>query len=256
VIAPEERLAALRASGAEAFDPEGFGLVIALLDRAEALGGGARDRLRQRAAERIELLDASLRKARADAERDVAKLIEAGAPVGPEVRDAIGRGEIAGVKRAIRGARRALVESRRRVEVPWAMRLHDTARARGARLPPEVARDLDRLAEDGGAVPRDAHARAVAVGSTVATALLRESAESARATIAVARAADNLPDTAGPYNGQVLAARALGAMAAISPAYVSAVVAAIDDLAGAEARITPATPKPARPAKKKRAAAG
>jgi hypothetical protein len=100
------------------------------------------------------------------------------------------------------------------------------------------------------------HGRAVALGAAVSSALLSASAESVRATIAVARAADNLPEAAGPYNGQVLAARALAAMAELSPAYVRAVVAAADDLAALDARLAPEAQKPkARaPAKRKRAA--
>ncbi|MFT3764837.1 MAG: DUF2894 domain-containing protein [Minicystis sp.] len=257
---PEVLLASLREAGAEVFDPPGFGFVASLLARAEGEGGGARDRIRERARQRIDLLRSALESARAVAERELAAIRDEGASVAPDLAEALARGEISSVRRAIRRARRELVRARQRVDVPWVGRLREEALARGAALPDEVARDLDRLAGDGGAVDRGAHGRAVAVGSAVSSALLSASAESVRATIAVARAADNVPDTAGPYNGQVLAARALAAMAELSPAYVRAVVAAVDDLAGMDARLAPEAPKPkakpAKPAKRKRAAAG
>lgn len=66
-------------------------------------------------------------------------------------------------------------------------------------------------------------------------ALFRDSAERARAALAVARAADNLPEAAGPYNAQVLAARALEAMNALSPEYLRTFIAALDDLAAVQA---------------------
>jgi hypothetical protein len=99
----------------------------------------------------------------------------------------------------------------------------------------------------------------VALGDALSRALLRQSAESARATLAVARATDNLPEAAGPYNGQVLVARTLAELAELAPAYVRALVAAADDLAAMEALLTPEAQKPKRsprPAKRRRAAAG
>lgn len=253
----QSRLLRLREAGAETFDPPGFGLVVALLARAEALPGGAREKIHARAGVRMELLEGALASARAAAEREIGALVEAGAEVPGAVADALARGEIARVRREIRRARRELSQRRQDVAVPWVARLGGEARARGASLPDEVARDLERLVEHGGAIPRGAHGRAVALGAAVSSALLSASAESVRATIAVARATDNLPEAAGPYNGQVLAARALTAMAELSPAYVRAVVAAADDLAALDARLAPEAPKPkARAATKRKRAAG
>lgn len=253
---PAALVGALREAGAEVFDPPGFAFVTALLARAEALPGAARDRVRDRARQRIALLDAALRAARADVERAIGALVEEGGEVPAAVGAALARGEIDWARREIRRARRALIERRREIALPWVARLRGEAEARGASLPDEIARDLDRLAARGGAVDRDDHGRAVAVGTAVSTALLAASAESVRAAIAVARAADNLPAAAGPYNGQVLAARALAAMADLAPDYVRAVVAAADDLADAEARIAPVASKPkARPATRRRRAA-
>lgn len=250
---PADLLAALRAAGAETFDPLGFGLVASLLARAEALGGGAGVRLVDRARLRGDALAASLREARAAAEQELGVLVEDGATVGPELREALTRGEVATVRRAIRRTLRERARERQRVQIPWMARLRGEALTRGGALSADVARDLSAVEDADGTVERGAHGRAVAAGDAVSHALLRESAESARATLAVARATDNLPEAAGPYNGQVLVARTLLAMAELAPAYVRAVVATADDLAALDALLTLETPKAkAKPAKRRR----
>lgn len=241
----EARVAALREGGAEVLGGPAFGLVSALLSRAEALGGAARAHLRARAATRVTLLERELAEGRAGAERALEALREAQGSIPAELVELLSRGAVDEVRRAVRRQLADARRQRRRVELPWAARLHGEARARGAALPVEVSRDLDRLARDR-AVAHGAHASAVAVGSLVSSALLSASAESVRATMAVARAADNVPADAGPYNGQVLVARALSILAELAPAYVRALVAGVDDLAALEARLVvePAKSKP------------
>lgn len=56
-------------------------------------------------------------------------------------------------------------------------------------------------------------------------------AEEIRATAATARAVDQVPEAAGPYNGAAVAARALEELAALAPGYVSSYVAWLEDLA-------------------------
>lgn len=226
------RVAALQASGVEVFDGPGLGLVEALLERAEGLGGGAGERLAARAAERLGLVEAAFARARDEVLGELHAMGEA-AP--REAREALERGDARGARRALRRARLEAVRSRQRIAVPWAVRLEDEARARGEE---ELSRAIAALCASG-AVERAAHGQAVALGAAASSALLRATAESARATLAIARASDNLPETAGPYNGQVLAARTLAAMAELSPAYARAVVAAIDDLAALDARLGP-----------------
>jgi hypothetical protein len=51
-----------------------------------------------------------------------------------------------------------------------------------------------------------------------------------RASAATARAADRVPEAAGPYNGAAVAARVLDELAAIAPGYLGAYVAWLDDL--------------------------
>ncbi len=73
-----------------------------------------------------------------------------------------------------------------------------------------------------------------------------------RATVAIARSADNLPESAGRYNSQALAIRALAEMAELSPEYVRVLVAAIDDLA-AVANLLGTSPPVAKVARARRA---
>lgn len=254
---PEGRLAALRAEGAEVFDVPGFGLVASLLARAAALGGGAGALLVGRARLRMEALGAALREARAAAEMELGALVEDGAVVAPELREALFRGEVTRVRREVRRTLRERARERQRVQISWVTRLHGDALSRGARLSADVVRDLDGLGGADSTVERGAHGHAVALGDALSCSLLRDSAESARATLAVARAADNLPEDAGPYNGQVLVARMLAAMAELSPTYVRAMVAAADDLAALEALLAPKAQKTKpKAAKRRRAAAG
>ena len=51
------------------------------------------------------------------------------------------------------------------------------------------------------------------------------------ASAATARAAERVPEAAGPYNGAVVASRALAELAELSPGYVSRYVAWLEDLA-------------------------
>jgi Protein of unknown function (DUF2894) len=239
VSPPAALVAALRAAGAEAFDPLGFGFIESLLARAEALGGGARARLLDRAHGRIDALSAALHEARAAAERELGALATDDAAMAPALREALARGEVARVRREIRRALRDRGRERERVPVPWLTRLRAAALARGSRLPDAVTRELDAVGADDGSVDRSAHTRAVAAGEALSRALFQESAESARALIAVAHATDDVPDDAGPYNGRVLASRALAVMAGLSPEYVRVVVAVADDLAALEASLAP-----------------
>jgi len=52
-----------------------------------------------------------------------------------------------------------------------------------------------------------------------------------RASTATARAASQVPASAGPYNGAAVASRAMGELVALAPSYVSNYVAWLEDLA-------------------------
>ncbi len=238
------RLHALRQDFAAVFDGPGFGLIASLLSRAELLGGEAGARLSARASLRIEALEAALAQATLEVTRELDALGEA-APVA--AREALARGDRQGARRALRRARTEVARAREQVGVSWAARLAGDATSRGEA---GLGRELSALCGDG-VIDRDAHAHAVALGSTISSALFRRSAESVRATIAIARSAYNLPESSGRYNSQALAIRALAEMAELSPEYARVVVAAIDDLAALDGLVG-ASPSAAKAGKARR----
>jgi hypothetical protein len=246
------RLDGLRAGGGEEFDPLAQAMIVTLLARAEVEAEAVQALLAGRIEARLAGFEAALRAGRAVAASEMGTLADAGIEAPRELAEALGRGDFAAVKRGVRRLLSARKEAQKTARVPWIARLRGEARAREVSLPDEVTRDLDALHVEDGAVERGEMRRAQALGNAMSSALFRDSVEGARAELAVARAADNLPEGAGPYNGQVLAAKALSAMAALSPGYVRALIAGLDDLAAAEALLLPEERKPLKPAKPKR----
>lgn len=240
------RLAALRAAGAHRFDPASYRFVEALLERARALDGGARARLDARASARLTALEAAFHGARAVAEAELRALADAGVPDGGELAAALSLGELPAVVRAARRRLRALAAGRQTTAVPSLARLRGEASARDMRLPEPLARELAALPCDGDVVERRVKRQAQALSNALSTALFHESLVSARATLAVARAADNVPEDAGPYNAQVLASRALCAAERLSAHYLRALVASLQDLGALSAALEPPPEKSTR----------
>ncbi|WP_433930828.1 DUF2894 domain-containing protein [Sorangium cellulosum] len=240
------RLAALQAAGAHRFDPASYRLIEALLERAGSLDGGARARLAARAADRLAALEASFHRARAEAEAQLRALADAGIPDDGALAAALALGDLPAVARAARRRLRALAQGRQKTAVPSLARLRGEIAARDVRLPEPLARDLARLPCDGDVVERRVKRQAQALSNALSTALFHESLVSARATLAVARAADNVPEDAGPYNAQVLAARALCAAERLSEPYLRALVASLQDLGALAAALEPPPEKPTR----------
>ncbi|WP_437952364.1 DUF2894 domain-containing protein [Sorangium sp. So ce296] len=247
------RLAALRAAGAPRFDPAGYRFIEALLERARALDGAARARLDARASARLTAFEAAFHRARADAEAQLRALADAGIPDDGSLAAALSLGDLPAVARAARRRLRALAAERQTTAVPSLARLRGEIAARDVRLPEPLARDLAELPCDGDVVERRVKRQAQALSNALSTALFHESLVSARATLAVARAADNVPEDAGPYNAQVLAARALCAAERLSAHYLRALVASLQDLGALSAALEPQPAKPAKPARKKAA---
>lgn len=206
----QERLDRLAAEGARAFDPPAFRCVEVLLERARALGGGARERLEARAAARLDALSAALLRGRADADAALGELAAAGVDPPPEVKGALARGDLAEAAR----------EARRRLR-PRLAPLFGRSSPPGAGPRPGAPGPrpwLARLREE-------------------AALSFRESLGAARATIAVARAVDRIPESAGPYNPQALAARTLQIAESLDLGYVRALLEELDDLAALEAAL-------------------
>ncbi|AKT35973.1 DUF2894 domain-containing protein [Chondromyces crocatus] len=197
----EHRLAQLGADGARGMDPPGFRFAEALLERAQALGGGAAARLLSRASARLDQLEAALVRKRGDAAAALKALDDAGVEAPAEVQAALERGDLAEVTRAAHRRLRPRVNltPRETPKRPWLARLRDEA-----------------------------------------AVSFKESLGSARATLAVARAADRVPPNAGPYNPHAIAARTLLTAEGLSPAYVRALMDELEDLAALEAAFAPA----------------
>lgn len=246
------RLDALHERGGAELDPLGQALIVTLIARAEAESERVQALLSGRIEARLTLLEATLQTESALATAQLATLAGAGIEAPCALREAFAQGDFAAVKRGVRCLLGARKEAQRPARVPWIARLRGEAREREVTLSDEVTRGLDALQIEDGAVERAEVRRAQALGNAMSSALFRESAEGARAELAVARAADNLPEDAGPYNGQVLAARALTAMAALSPGYVRALIAGLDDLGAIEALLAPEERKTVKAAKPKR----
>jgi hypothetical protein len=246
------RLEALREGGGAEYDPLGQAMIVTLVARAEAEDAGVQALLIGRIEARLDTFEAAFRAERALAGTQLGLLADAGIEVPESLGAALGQGDFAVVKRGVRRLLGERKEAKGTARVPWIARLRGEAHAREVTLPDDVTRGLDALRVEDGTVDRAEMRRAQALGNAMSTALFRESAEGARAELAVARAADNLPEGAGPYNGQVLAAKALSAMAALSPGYVRALIAGLDDLAAMEVLLLPEERKTLKPAKPKK----
>ncbi|XXY16676.1 DUF2894 domain-containing protein [Sorangium sp. So ce216] len=243
---PAARLAALQAAGAHRFDPASYRFVEALHERARALDGAAAAHLAARASARLTALEVAFHRARADAEAQLRALADAGVPDDGALAQALALGELPAVVRAARRRLRALAAERQKTAVPALVRLRGEAAARDVRLPEPLARDLAALPCEGDVIERRVKRQAQALSNALSTALFHESLVSARATLAVARAADNVPEDAGPYNAQVLASRALCAAERLSEHYLRALVASLQDLGALAAALEPQPEKPTR----------
>lgn len=223
------RIEALRAAGAETFDGPGFRFVCGLFARAAALDGNAAAQLRQRAEARLDRLEAALTAARADAERTLGALIEAGA----DARAYVALFEAGDFKTLQREAPAALRAARRDRDAyaERALRLAREAEARGLALPAEDQTRIATLQGQGEDEPERAVDADRALGDRLARALFRDTADHARGALVIARAAASVPAEAGPYNPQVLAVQALELAETLSPAYLRAYLRDLEALA-------------------------
>lgn len=200
-----------------AFDPEGARLV----DRLVASGNA------ERARARLETMATA--RAAAEAELDDARrrLRESGAREPREIACAIQEGDLRHARRLVE---RALVTHARLRDAPaakWAQSLAERARSRSIRLAPDLAARVRRLDS---APPDRSLDEARAVAAELSRAMHDEALTGARATVALARVRDSIPEGAGPYNPQAIAADALARLGALSPSYAAAFIASLDDI--------------------------
>ncbi len=217
------RLERLRAAGADRYDGPGFRFVEGLFRRAEALEGAAGDHLLGRAHARLTRFEEAFTGARAQAEATLAAVRAAGAdPVG-ELAAEFDRGDY---KSVIRRAKQQMLASDGGPAARRALRLARQAKARGVRLEPTLRAKAERLETH---PPGPTEARQL--GDALARALFREAAEHARSALVLARAQDNLPDEAGPYNPSALTTEALSLIESVSPGYLRVYLTGLEDLA-------------------------
>ena len=221
------RLETLRAGGAAVFDGPGLRFIETLLERAESLEGVAGEHLRRRAAERLSGFEAAFASARAEARATLATLDAADADPDGDFARAFASGDYGFVRReAPRALRRARTDdadaARARV-----VRLARQARSRGLTLQPALRARVHAVTA---AADTDLPTLRT-VGDQLARALFREAADHARSALVVARASDRVADDVGPYNPEALAARTLALVETLSPGYLRATLAGLEDLA-------------------------
>ena len=216
----EERVAALAAAGGRAFDAAAFGELASLITRAGPLGGAAGDRLRARAERCAACLEVRLATARAEATGLVDEL---GASAPAHARSRLAAALAAGDLTRLRRAARRRLAARPPLALPdaaWHARLAAEARAR----------DIEprHVSATAPALPPETSLRVTI--AALARALYDRSLDEAAAACALARATDAVPSASGPYNALALATRALGELGALSPAYLRAQLARLEDL--------------------------
>lgn len=221
-----------------AFDPDGAQFVDRLLDAG----------LDARAEERLAELERTAATAKIELDDARRRLRESGAPEPAELTCAVAEGDLRHARRLAEKALRDHERARSSPASRWARGLAERARTRSLRLAPDLASRVRGLA----AVDAPSVDEARALAAELSRALYDESLSGARAAVAIARVRDNLPEGAGPYNPQVIAAEALDRLGALSPDYAAAIIASLDDLAALDALLPPPKTKSRAPARRKR----
>jgi hypothetical protein len=199
-----ERLRDLEGAGARRFAPSAFAFVETLAARGEALGGAAGERLIGRAIARADALARELEEAKGRARSTLA---EGGDPaVHAGTAAAIQSGDVLSILRAARKNRIAGPPPTRKRDETWIARMAAEARARGLSFASRTA-------------------------SPLAAALYAASRDELSALLFARRTEAEVPLNAGPYNPLAIAARTLAALSTFAPAYLSATVAYLDELA-------------------------
>jgi hypothetical protein len=199
-----DRLRALEGVGARTFAPSAFAFVETLAARGEALGGAAGERLIERAIARADALARELEDAKGRA-RDTLTLLD-DPSLHADATTALERGAVLAPLRAARKNRITGKISKRGPDEAWLARMEAEARARRISFASRASTPL-------------------------AAALYAASRDELSALLFARRTEAEVPSNAGPYNSLAIAARALAALSTFAPAYLSATVAYLDDLA-------------------------
>lgn len=202
VCAAEQALDALEARGARTYDAPACDCVRALLNRADELGGGIGERLRQRAAAHLGALELRFER---DQQRLAGALARSELEHGPqpELHKRLSRGEFALVGRRLRRLR----------TLPSAPQRLTTS------LPEAIPSGAGGARSAGGL--RERRRRVVAYEDSVAQLV---------AAFALARATDVVPSDAGPYNPLRIASELLDRMRQVSPFYLAVQLNRLEEL--------------------------
>ena len=214
-----DRLHALADRGAESFDPEGYRLAARLIDA----------QIDARALLRIEKLEQELEQTKQRLAEQLELLRERGIELSEPALQAQQSGDLRKTLRLLQRLEAGRVEEPQSSS-RWAAMLAARAQKRAVRLPEELAFRVDRLTQ----APEAPVPQASELAHALSHVMFVDSIASSRATLAIARASDNVPEDSGPYNPQVIAARALAELAELSPSYAQAFVSGLDDLASLE----------------------
>ena len=194
----KDPVAALRASGADRFDPVRFRYIEAMSCRAEALAQPARQILQNRAQDALQTYRADLQREGDEARRSAARLVQQYPDREEQLTRLLERCEF----RQVRSLERRL------------------ARQASDSL-------VSALTEQ---ITRRYCAEQERPGELKSTRRFRDSLARANADKLLARAIEDAPDNPGPLNPEMLAIRSLTVMREISPAYLGRFVSYIDTL--------------------------
>lgn len=242
------RAIALLASGVERFDAAEVRFIDTLLERAATSREGVRARLEERAQKHMFALELRFRSAERRAKDTIDALARLDAAAAKELRELAATGD---VDRARRMAERLLAQRSSTRTAPALARLKATLALVDSRFatPPPVAQEARELLAGKHAPTEDLAARAHHLANMLDLALLHEGTEQLVSMLEVDRMERAVPLDAGPYNPEALAARAIGELSALSPAFARAWLTWVKDLESLSHLPPTADEKPQKPQK-------
>ncbi len=250
----ERRALALRAAGVERFDAGEIIAIEGMLERAAASREGVRRRLVERARKHLFTLELRFRAAEVQANDAIDQLARQDAAAAKLLRARADQGDVDGARRAAeralaRGAPARTAPALERVRAALAI-----VESRCSTLPP-VVREARELLEGRRALEQDLAARAHDVANQLVLVVLRDGAEQLGSLLEVDRMERGAPASAGPYNPDALAARAIGELATLSPSFARAWLSWVKDVESLSHLPATADEKPAKLAKPARGGA-
>lgn len=242
------RALALLASGVERFDAAEVRFIDALLERAATSREGVRARLEERAKQHMFALELRFRSAEVRAKDVIDQLARKDPAAAKELRERAATGDVDGARRA---AERLLAQRASERTEPALERVQTAlslVEARCSTLPP-VVREARELISGKHAPDEDLAARAHDLANLLSLALMQDGADQLVSMLEVERMERAAPIAAGPYNPDVLAARAIGELSALSPAFARAWLSWVKDVESLSRLPPTADEKPAKPQK-------